>query len=52
MILEASEREELTVNETSNYIIDFPIIPQFAKKKHIADKYLTEFELTEIDEYE
>ncbi len=42
----------MTVNETSNFILDFPILPSQAKKKHLADKYLTEFELTEVDEYE
>jgi len=31
VIPEASERDELTVNETSNLNIDFPIEPQIAK---------------------
>ncbi len=52
VIPEASERDELTVNETSNLNIDFPIGPQIAKQKSIADKYLTDFEKTEIDEYD
>ena len=52
VIPEASERDELTVNETSNLNIDFPIEPHTAKQKQIADKYLTDFEKTEIDEYD
>lgn len=53
MIPEASEREELTVNETSNMNIDFPIEPHEAKgNKAIAEKYLTASELTEVDDYE
>ena len=53
VIPEASEREELTVNETSNMNIDFPIEPHEAKgNKAIADKYLTASELTEVDDYE
>ena len=52
VIPEASEREELTVNETSNMNIEFPISPEVAKTAAIADKYLTDFEKTEIEEYE
>ena len=52
VIPEASERDELTVNETSNMKIEFPISPTMAKTDHIADKYLTDFEKTEIEEYE
>jgi hypothetical protein len=32
--------------------LEFPIDPQKARTKLIADKFLTEFEKTEIDEYE
>ena len=53
MIPEASEREELTVNETSNMNIDFPIEPHDAKgTRAIADKYLTAAEITEVEDYE
>ena len=53
MIPEASEREELTVNETSNMNIDFPIEPHDAKgSKVIAEKYFTAAELTEVEDYE
>lgn len=52
VIPEASERDELTVNETSNMKIEFPITPSMAKTEHISDKYLTDFEKTEIEEYD
>ena len=52
MIPEASERDELTVNETSNLKLDFPIEPSLALRPQIADKYLTDFERTEIEEFE
>ena len=52
VIPEASERDELTVNETSNMNIEFPISPEIAKAPQIADKYLTSFEKTEVEEYE
>ena len=32
--------------------MDFPIDSNTAKKMHIADKYLTDFERTEVDEYD
>jgi len=52
VIPEASEKDELTVNETASQIIDFPIDPSTAKKKHLAEKYLTQFETTEVEEYD
>lgn len=52
VIPEASERDELTVNETSNMKIEFPITPQQAKAENISEKYLTDFEKTEIEEYD
>ena len=52
VIPEAPERDELTVNEASKQTIDYPVDSSFAKQKIIADKYLTDFEKTEIDEYE
>jgi hypothetical protein len=52
VIPEASERDELTVNETSNMKIEFPITPSMAKADHIADKYLTTFEKQEVEEYD
>lgn len=52
VIPEASERDELTVNETSNMKIEFPITPSQAKADNIADKYLTDFERTEVEEYD
>jgi hypothetical protein len=41
----------LTVNETTNLKIDFPIDNSVVKQKLLSDKYLTEYEKTEIDEY-
>ena len=32
--------------------LEFPMEPTKAKSKKIADKFLTEFEKTEIDEHE
>lgn len=32
--------------------IEFPISPDLAKSKNISDKYLTDFEKQEIEEYE
>jgi dual specificity tyrosine-phosphorylation-regulated kinase 2/3/4 len=52
VIPEASEREELTVNEAVHQTIEFPIEPSTAKKEKVASKYLTDFERTEVDEYE
>ena len=52
VIPEASERDELTVNETSNMKLEFPITPTQARVDHIAEKYLTDFEKNEIEEYD
>lgn len=52
VIPEASERDELTVNENDNMGLEFPMDPQTAQKRKIADKFLTDFEKTEIEEYE
>jgi hypothetical protein len=52
VIPEASERDELTVNEAVHQTIEFPIEPSTAKKEKVASKYLTDFERTEVDEYE
>jgi hypothetical protein len=52
VIPEASEREELTVNDAVLQTIEFPIDSQAAKAEKIATKYLTDFERTEVDEYE
>jgi hypothetical protein len=52
VIPEASEREELTVNEVTHQTIEYPIDSTTAKREKIASKYLTDFERTEIDEYE
>lgn len=52
MIPEASERDELTVNDAVHQTIEFPIDPSTAKKEKVASKYLTDFERTEVDEYE
>jgi dual specificity tyrosine-phosphorylation-regulated kinase 2/3/4 len=40
------------VNEIAHQSINFPIDTQTAKRDKIANKYLTDFERTEIDEYE
>ena len=52
MIPEASEREELTVNEATQQTIEFPIESSKAKQAHIAVKYLSDFEKTEVDDYD
>ena len=52
IIPEAPERDELTVNDAIRQTIDFPIDSTTAKKEKIALKYLTDFERTEIDEYD
>ena len=52
MIPEASERDEHTVNETNHMKLDFPIEPEKAKTKGIAENFLTDFERTEVDDYE
>lgn len=52
VIPEASERDELTVNEAVHQTIEFPIDSTMAKRDKIAHKYLTDFERTEVDEYE
>lgn len=52
VIPEASERDEFTVNDTNQMSLEFPIEPNKAKSKIIADKFLTDHEKTEIDEYE
>ena len=51
IIPEVSERDELTVNETTGLKIDFPIDCSVVKETLLSDKYLTEYERTEIDEY-
>ena len=52
-IPEAPEREEMTVVETlSNQLIEFPITPERAKKRDIADKYLTDGEKGELSEFD
>ena len=51
IIPEVSERDELTVNETTNLKIDFPIDNSIVKQKLLSDKYLTDYEKQEIDEY-
>lgn len=40
------------MNEISNPAVDYPVDPAFAKRKIVADRYLTDFERTEIDEYD
>ena len=52
VIPEASERDEFTVNDTNSLSLEFPMNPSKAKSKIISDKFLTEFEKTEIDEHE
>lgn len=52
VIPEASERDELTVNDAVHQTIEFPIDSVTAKRDKIAVKYLTDFERTEVDEYE
>lgn len=52
VIPEASERDELTVNDAVHQTIEFPIDPATAKKEQIASKFLTDFERTEVDEYD
>ena len=52
IIPEASEREELTVNDAVHQTIEFPIDSSTAKRESIASKYLTDFERTEVDEYD
>lgn len=51
IIEEASERDELTVQEMIDNKIEFPLLPKDAISMHSAD-YLTEFEQTEIMEHE
>lgn len=52
IIPEAPERDELTVNEAVRQTIEYPIDSSTAKHEKIASKYLTDFERTEVDEYE
>jgi len=52
VIPEAPERDELTANDLSKQKIEYPINPSFAKQKIVADKYLTDFEKTEVDEFD
>jgi hypothetical protein len=52
VIPEASEREELTVNEATQQTLEFPMDNNIAKQAHIATKFLSDFEKTEVDDYD
>lgn len=53
IIPEASERDELTVNEHGSLNIEFPVEPSEVKKNAaLVHKYLTTFEQNEVEEYE
>lgn len=52
VIPEASERDELTVNDATRQTIEFPIDSSVAKREKLAEQYLTDFERTEVDEYD
>lgn len=52
VIPEASERDELTVNEAQNQTIDYPVDSAYCKQKRVSEKYLTDFEKTEVEEYD
>ena len=49
VIPEASERDELTVNEAVHQTIEFPIEPSTAKKEKVASKYLTDYASVQIN---
>lgn len=40
------------MNDAVHQTIEFPIDSNTAKREKIAGKYLTDFERTEVDEYE
>lgn len=53
VIPEAPEREEHTVVEGSSIpTLDFPMKLNDVKKDEVSKTYLTDFEKTEVDEYE
>lgn len=52
MIPEAPEKEEQTINDTLLAQFQFPVDPSVVKENPVSDKFLTDYEKTEIDEYE